>query len=69
MGASGSLYGGYRRIAGFERIGPAVPGFGPVLGIVLAGGLLYATRYNEDYDLDTFVLMDGSWIRLAQGHA
>ncbi|MFG6159625.1 hypothetical protein ACGTNG_12535 [Halomonas sp. 1390] len=58
------ISGGYRRIEGYAQLGPAVPGEGPVLGVVTFNDKVYAVRKDVGADSATlYVLNTGtdSW--------
>jgi len=61
--------GGYRRIEGYTQIGPAVPGTGPILGVVTFADKHYAIRGNGDGTASLYVYNDAtdSWDVVANG--
>lgn len=53
-----------------KQVGPALPGEGPVIDIVVRNGSIYVIRMDsESGRLETLVLMADNWIPVEAGHA
>lgn len=66
-----SLYGGYRRINGYQKYGDAVPGEGPILGVAIYGTRVMAARKNagsNTYSFWSSPTIGSDWVQENTGY-
>jgi hypothetical protein len=52
--------------AGYEVVGPYIPGTGPVLKVEIKDGVVHAFRKDADDRLKEYRLTDSGWEEIAQ---